>query len=537
MRYAMPNPELIGKTYYLRVRVPSDLAAAARGTRVAVPVGDRVATVNVKDVVKVSLRTQDAAEAKRRFTHALAAVEAHWTSLKNGPVTLNHKQCVALAGEIRRDWVDAFDEEPGDPTVWMQVQELDANAAQLIQNPLELLVVGKPMDRLNLKGLETRFGGFVDVVLRRHGLVVDSGTRSRLLPLIASAMAEAVEVNLSKAQGDYSDAGETQKYPAFEPLQTRDDRPHKPPAEALSFPSIIDEEERRRSLGKEGKPIPARTVRKYRNAAQDFADFRGSDDAWTVTAEEVEGWKLGLLEEGDLSNNTIAQRLQNIRTVMQWGQQHTLGRLFLHQNPVDVVKRPEKRGVRSEDRTLRLAEARAILLAARKETEPTLRWLPWMMAYSGARVGEVAQLCADDFFVVEGQWFFSLTTKGRKALKNEHSIRKVPLHRDLVEEGLLDFGRGQRGDPKARLFKHSSQQDLSAWVRGTVGVTRIDAAPNHGWRHLFEDMALDCGMTTSAKLYITGRASGSSADGYGKSEAMLPGLFREMQKVRSYLPG
>jgi len=111
MRYAMPNPELIGTTYYLRVRVPSDVAKAADRSEIAVPVGDRIVVAKVGDVVKVSLRTKDAAEAKRRFTQALAAVESHWEAWRNGPSTLSHKQCVALAGEVRSVWVDILDEK------------------------------------------------------------------------------------------------------------------------------------------------------------------------------------------------------------------------------------------------------------------------------------------------------------------------------------------------------------------------------------------------------------------------------------------
>lgn len=533
MRYAMPNPERHGSTYYLRVRTPGDVGEAAKGTLVAVPIGDTTVTAKVGDVVKVSLRTKDAAEAKRRFTQALAAVDAHWEALRRGPSKLSHKDCVALAGELRAIWVSVLDENPGEAEMWIQALQRDADATKPKPHPMAELFIGEPPSPSNKRGLEQRFGGFADAVLRRRGLVVDEGTRSRLLPLIATVMGEAHQVNLKKAQGDYSDSGETNKYPEFRP--GREAASKAQANAALTFTAIIDEEERRRSSGKEGKPIPARTVRKFRNAADDFAQFRGSEDARTVIPEEVDGWKHNLLKEGELSNNTIAQRLQNLRTVMQWGQQHTLGKLYTGVNPVDVVKRPEKRGVRSEDRTLTLAEARTILRTARTETVPTLRWLPWMMAYSGARVSEVAQLLPEDFVKVEGRWFYALTTKGRKTLKNEHSIRKVPVHPNLIAEGLLEFVEGRKGAPGSRLFKQSAQQDLSVWVRGKVGVTRKEAAPNHGWRHLFEDMALDGGMSVSAKLYITGRASGSSADGYGKSEAMLPGLAREMDKIRSYL--
>lgn len=535
MRYMMPNPELIGSTYYLRIRVPNDVAGAALGTFVAVPVGDGTVTAKVSGVIKVSLRTKDAAEAKCRFTQALAAVEAHWRSLRKGPVKLNHKQCVALAGELRRDWVTILDEDPGTPEIWQRVKVLDVEAMKPQPSPFAELVVDGAATLSNTKGLESRFGPFVNVALRRHNLLVDDATRARLLPLVAKAMGEAVEINLKKAQGDYSDSGETAKYPNFEVQPAVGAKANSVAKPELTFSDIIDEEVRRRSLGREGKPLPERTVAKFRLAADGFAKYRGSDNAYSVTSEEVAGWKLSLLEERELANNTIAQRLQNMSTVMEWGQQHTLGKLFSHRNPVNLVKRPDKNGVRSEDRTLRLDEARAILRASRSEAKPTLRWLPWMMAYSGARVGEVSQLLAEDFFEAEGEWFYSLTTKGRKSLKNENSMRKVPVHPDLIVEGLLDFVRDARTKNVGRLFKPSAQQDLSDWVRNCVGVTRSDAAPNHGWRHLFEDMAGVGGMSGTAKLYVTGRASGSSADGYGKSDAMLPGLAREMKKIKSYL--
>ncbi|WP_299350230.1 DUF6538 domain-containing protein [uncultured Shimia sp.] len=85
----MPNPILIGRTYYLRVRVPNDVAEFARGTMIAVLVGDKFVTVKVGDVVKVSLKSPDADEAKQRFTQVLAAVDAHWGgALRCGPARL-----------------------------------------------------------------------------------------------------------------------------------------------------------------------------------------------------------------------------------------------------------------------------------------------------------------------------------------------------------------------------------------------------------------------------------------------------------------
>ena len=67
----MLSPDLIGSTYYLRVRVPSDVTDRAKGTAIAVPVGDVIVPTKVGGVVTVSVRTEDAAEAKRRFTQAI----------------------------------------------------------------------------------------------------------------------------------------------------------------------------------------------------------------------------------------------------------------------------------------------------------------------------------------------------------------------------------------------------------------------------------------------------------------------------------
>ena len=292
MRYSMPSPVLISGTYHLRVRTPSDVAKAAKGTTIVAPVAGAFVTVRVGEHVKIPLRTKDIAEAKRRFPHALAAVEAHWEALRNGPVTLSHRQCVALAGELRQVWIEILDENPGDPRLWGRAQELDAQA---LQAPQDGLKVGVEDAKDTQNSLERRFGGLTAAPLRRRGLHVDGATRKRLLPLVASVMGEVAEVNLKKAKGDYSDSGETKKYPEYEPAGTPETNHAKQATRSLSFASIIEEEDRRRSLGKDGKPLPKKTLRKYISAAKEFTEYRGSDKAMSVTPDEVEGWKLKLL--------------------------------------------------------------------------------------------------------------------------------------------------------------------------------------------------------------------------------------------------
>lgn len=99
----------------------------------------------------------------------------------------------------------------------------------------------------------------------------------------------------------------------------------------------------------------------------------------------------------------------------------------------------------------------------------------------------------------------------------------------------MDFVNGLILADDQRIFSTRSQQRIGEWLRDTVKITRPELAPSHGWRHLFEDVCLVGGVLDAARSYITGRSTGKSGEGYGKSEAMLPGLANEMRKVPSFL--
>jgi integrase len=299
----------------------------------------------------------------------------------------------------------------------------------------------------------------------------------------------------------------------------------------LSFSDVIDERVRRLSAGKDAAPPRDRTIDKYRLACEEFAAHRKSTDLATVTAIEADRWKLAMMEAGTLSNNTIGQRLQNVRTVIEWARKNSLGKLFPHGNPLEVVERPSFQPKPSDLSTYTLAEAKMVLAAARKEKANDLRWLPWVCAYSGARIEEVAQLTKADFSKVGDDWFYRLTSMGGKTLKNRGSERRVPVHPVLIDEGFIEFINKLNIKDDKRIFTTRPTQRISEWIREVVGITREELRPNHGWRHLFEDLCMLGGVLDAARLYITGRMTGRSDAGYGKSDVMLPGLATEMKKV------
>ncbi|WP_146193188.1 hypothetical protein [Maritimibacter sp. 55A14] len=155
-----------------------------------------------------------------------------------------------------------LDEEPGDPKLWQRTAWADSAAQAGRSNPLVV-----PTERTKAAAMEERFGGLADAALARRGLVVDATSRRRLLEQVAAAMEEVSRINESKAYGDYSESGETDKYPDYVPKRQPMPQPQAQASEAdegLSFGEVIDEEFNRRAAGKDAKPMSVGAAKKYR---------------------------------------------------------------------------------------------------------------------------------------------------------------------------------------------------------------------------------------------------------------------------------
>jgi len=134
------------------------------------------------------------------------------------------------------------------------------------------------------------------------------------------------------------------------------------------------------------------------------------------------------------------------------------------------------------------------------ETRAARRWVPWICAYSGARVNEITSLRPTDIQPFGKIWCIIIKLE----LTKTDNVRRVPIHRHLVEQGFLEFVEQRRriGLPlfynpaRARGGKNANPQwqkvaeRLGDWVRDSLHV--VGVAPNHGWRHLFKAVARAC---------------------------------------------
>lgn len=535
-RIAMPSPVKIKETYYLRIRIPADLVKKLKGQSIFLKVNGSPRKILLNKTVKVSLRTSDITIAKRHFAETYADLTGYFNTVRNGPKELSHKQSLALAGLVANAFIGAFDENPAHPAMWRNVLEVNKLARQGKLNPLRIIPNGADMIMIK-KDLEERLGAIADAVLQNQSIITTPESRFRFILHLAQAMDDMATINLRKAKGDYSDTGLMQKYPDLAPTRPENTASDNNRAVAsLTFNEVIDNQEKQRNAGRDSKPIRPNTIRKYRLACHEFSEFRKSDIISTVTPLEAQSWRDDMLKKQIIGNRTIGDRMNSVTTVISWARSQTLGEAFKNGNPFTLIEKPAYQTAPSDERAYTMDEARAVLLAARKEKRNDERWLPWLSAYSGARINELAQLTPSSFFQVDGLWFYRLTTIGGRTLKTASSERRIPVHPDLIKEGLIEFIKQSKNKPDSFLFSRRSQANISEWIRNTVGIKRQHLAPNHGWRHLFEDLCMDGGLLDSARLYLTGRSSGRSDQQYGGSQARLPSLYAEMSKIRSFLP-
>ena len=136
---------------------------------------------------------------------------------------------------------------------------------------------------------------------------------------------------------------------------------------------------------------------------------------------------------------------------------------------------PHKQTVDSEGRTSSKDEVRVLFRVSREQNAPANRWIPWLIAYSGARIHEIAKLLKSDVREYEGVWYLNIEGKG----STKNRTRRIPLHEAVVAEGFVEFVRNA---PQGKLFP-------GKWV--VKGLrdhlhTLVDfkgKPPFHGFRH------------------------------------------------------
>lgn len=153
-------------------------------------------------------------------------------------------------------------------------------------------------------------------------------------------------------------------------------------------------------------------------------------------------------------------------------------------------------------------------------------WIPILLYYTGARVEEIAQLHLSDIKLTHEVPHLVITNEqDDQSLKNDGSVRAVPLHNHVIELGFADYV----GDlpSSGRLFpkltktgtdkKYNTRVRVwfSKYLRDDLGVNHKGMKPMHGFRHTFITMCRELNVRNDVQNTILGHSQSDVSGQYG----------------------
>lgn len=508
-----------------RCRVPTRLVAQLRGKKILLHLSRRSGPACIKIVtigtdVAFSLETTDEAIAAARHADALDHLQRLFELSAAPPLTLTHREMVALSGETYRLYVEVHEDNPGEPGKWQYHKALsraalegriqDAPAATLKVDDtaaamtlfgardLTAAVDALPPDQHD--GLESRFGLLADWILIRHRIHLAPSDRGRFLKLVGTASLDAGWQLRRNAEGDYGPDPKAQRFPPVDTIAAVKPR--------QTITGLFD------LWWAEAKAIgrSQSTHDAYRGAVDRLVKHLGHDDAGRVTEMDMIAFKDARLKV--VSAKTLKDGdLPGIRSVFGWG----VDNRKLTKNPADAIKVKAEKKRRTRPKGFTDEEAKAIFRACLAyeqkpkedaKTASAKRWSPLIACYTGCRISEALQLRREDVRLESGQYVFDFNPAAGTIKSGQY--RLVPVHQHLIELGLVRLVENAQDGP---LFAKGSYKRVVGFVRTVVTDKRVQ--PNHAWRHRFKTIARTLGLDHRVVDAIQDHASRTAGEDYG----------------------
>lgn len=510
----MATPFLRNGIYYFRKGVP-----------------ERMQPLVGKKLVMISLGTRDPVEARSAFTLVAAEVEKEWAALRAKPhvlplvpVRLDKKALVALAGDLYDATMKANEADPGRPEPWREKRRKLQPALRPSEREPDL----RPDIFMAYAG---GFGGIATFLigdeirsfLAERGLRLTEDCRKTFALHAASALAQAYRMLEKRAMGNFTPDPDRARFPKSVPT--------------ITWEKLFE-------LYRDERKPKSSSVKRMRSVLMAFFEFLGHDLPGLVTEEDALRWKRKRLKE--VAAQTVRDAdLAHPRALFRFAKKDK----HLPNNPfadVTIVIKGDKRytadGVvkNTREREFTQEEAEAILRASlvptsrRMTTEGAAarRWIPWLCAYTGARVNEMSQLRAQDIVQKRSRdgnkmiWVLHITPEAGRVKDDEE--RDVALHPHLIEQGFLEFVKSRKDkclfyDPKRSRGSDPANpqyvkvgQRIAEWVRSdAVGIVDERISPNHGWRHLVRSQLLAAKIQDQIIKKIQGHKPKDTSETYG----------------------
>lgn len=521
-----------GSTYYAQIAVPLD-----------------VQSIIGRKTMDQSLRTKDAAEAKRLLLDVLKEWHRQFDDAKRGiavakeqrrPLTNAqmaarlYKAQIALDAELRAqdDRYAGFEVDPDEARRFR-----DGFAGKLSNSELAELV-GDRIERFREAG--------------HHDHAPNSPEWRALAQDLCAARYEGMAREAERTEGDFSGK------PDHPTLANAIPEPETAP-EGETIMDLFDRYARENAKG-----ITADTLTQARRDVKLFADTIGNIPPAKITGRHIGDWKDLLMQypvkaaeiaafrglsmrqiikknetvkKPTISDRTVNRYLSAVGAFCDW----LVTRRYLERNPVIGLHQSIDKTKRSTfpftaDQMNKLFSSPLFTGCQNdddwhKPGNHMIRdhryWIPLVMLFSGARPGEIAQLAVADVRQEHGYWIMHITTEGEgdKSVKTKGSMRVVPVHPELIRLGFLKYHAAVKATGETRLFPKATRNQRGQMVADFSRdfgryLTRIKIKNGRGlslysFRHGAADALRRAGYLDEQFGFILGHASATMTGRYG----------------------
>lgn len=557
-----------GGVYYARLAIPLELQPILGTT-------DR----------EKSLRTKDPKEAKRRLTGVLAAWHVEFEDARRQREITDDDN----ADAVWKHYTGTLDRDAQNRLLMPTVADIDAATEQAVEHvqregidvrdPLAALDVAldvmvlKRRRALDAQARRTKLDAMrkhlaegetalinheVDAYATDNGLVIDplSPDRGDLAGKMMRAEIEALERTLERDRGDYTG---TPRDPIVKPV-TGATREQAKPGETIM--ELFDAYARENRKG-----VKPDTLSQSRAAVQNFVDLVGRGfPATRIDKKAVREWKAILLQlpvrAGDtkafqgmtpreivkanekigkptISAKTINRYLAGLGAFCDWLSDND----YIVANPVigfyQEIDRQKRTTLPFTVEQMNVVFASPLFTGVlnadswdrAKPGNVQIRdhryWVPLVMAFSGARPAEIAQLDVADVRQEHGQWIMHVTDDGDevKTVKTKGSMRVIPVHPELIRLGFIKHRDAMQKAGHTRLFpeatRNSRGQMIADFSRDfgryleRIGVKNGKGLSLYSFRHGAADAFRRAGYLNEQFGMILGHAKRDMTGQYG----------------------
>ena len=266
----------------------------------------------------------------------------------------------------------------------------------------------------------------------------------------------------------------------------------------------------------------AKWIKKHKMYFDRFIQIVGDLPVETLSIEIARSYR-DERELLKLKSETIQKEIKFIKAVLNKGMRE-LG--INTRNPFDGVRanRLGKDSVKRE--TLNTAELKGVIAACKVKGDD-LALILLLVAFTGARLGEIIGLRLQDIRLTGKFPSIQIREYGQRTLKTSNSARELPLHPLVLPLLKLQYKAVVKekkkvlfpryADGKSMPSSDTASATLNKRLKNLVTDKHIT---NHCFRHTLEDRMRNVDITKDRRDEFLGHAKQDSGDNYGEGRAL-----------------